>query len=148
MKKSFLLYSFFLLSFSLSAQPYEEPVNPTEASIRRYLKSGSPDAIEGIYKSMAGAYYRLGIKKTSENKYVAIVLDMDPRLKKRWKTGDVKAYLESSTVPYLYSIRWIWNNKTTKETIGEYDNNGILRIDDLDGTVKYIKLYPTDTNSN
>jgi hypothetical protein len=148
MKKTLLLYALVLLSFSLSAQPSEQPVNRVEADIRNYLTAGSHDAIEGIFKSMGGSYFRLGIKKTSENKYVAIVLDMDPRLKKRWKTGDVKAYLESTTVPYLFSVRWIWNDKTTKETIAEYDNNGILRIDDVDGTVKYIKLYPTDVNTN
>jgi hypothetical protein len=148
MKKIFLFSCLLFLSYYLSAQSHEQPVNRTEAGLRNYLDAGSTDPIEGIFKSMAGAYYRLGIKKTSDNKYVAIVLDTDPRLKKRWKQGDVKAYIEGTTVPYLYSVRWIWNDKSTKETIAEYDNNGILRIDDLDGSLKYIKLYPTNANSN
>src|SRR5687768_7704279 len=98
--------AFFVFCFSLAAQQMEQPVSQAETTIRSYLDAASTDPIEGIYKSMSGAYFRLGIKKTSENKYVAIVLDMDDRIKKRWKTGEVKAYLEKTAVPNLYSIRW------------------------------------------
>jgi hypothetical protein len=140
-KTLFLLFVSFL-SFSVFAQVSTKPVSENETTIRSYLDAGQPEPIEGIYKSMSGAYYRIGIKKVAENKYVAYVLDMDPRLKKRWKQGDIKATLEKSTLPYLYSIRWIWNNKTAQETVAKFENNSILRMDDGPEALKYLKIYP------
>jgi hypothetical protein len=144
-----LLFNLFFLASSLTlfAQNQQPQVSQHEANIRSYLDAGKTDAIEGIYKSMSGAYFRLAIKKTSENKYEATVLDMDPRIKKNWKIGDVKAYLEKTAVADLYSIRWIWNDKTPQETVGRFQNDGILKLDDAVESLKYVKIYPvTSTN--
>ena len=141
--KTILFYLFLLSpSISLFAQKQEPGGSQNEANIRNYLDAGKVDPIEGIYKSMSGAYFRLAIKKSGENKYLATVLDMDPRLKKNWKTGDVKAYLEKTAVQHLYSIRWIWNDKSMQETIGSFQNDGILKMDDALESLKYIKIYP------
>ena len=143
MKKTLLFYFLFIASsVTLFAQNQEPALSQDEANIRSYLNAGKVDPIEGIYKSMSGAYFRLAIKKTSENKYVATVLDMDPRLKKNWKTGEVKAYLEKTAVQHVYSIRWIWNDKTPQEIIGRFQQDGILKMDDLVESLKYIKIYP------
>ena len=143
MNKLLLIISlFFASSFTLLAQSHQPQLSQHEANIRSYLDAGKMDAIEGIYKSMSGAYFRLAIKKTSENKYEATVLDMDPRLRKNWKVGDVKAYLEKTAVPHLYSIRWIWNDKTPQETVGHFLNDGILKLDDAVESLKYVKIYP------
>ena len=148
MKKILLFYFLFSVSsLTLFAQNQEPALSPDEADIRSYLNAGKVDPIEGIYKSMSGAYFRLAIKKTSENKYVATVLDMDPRLKKNWKTGDVKAYLEKTAVQHLYAIRWIWNDKTPQETIGRFLDDGILKMDDSVESLKYIKIYPVSATN-
>ena len=148
MNKIILVNLFFLASsFTLFAQHQQQPVSQHESNIRGYLDAGKIDAIEGIYKSMSGAYFRLAIKKTSENKYEATVLDMDPRLKKKWKIGDVKAYIEKTAVADLYSIRWIWNDKTPQETVGRFQNDGILKLDDAVESLKYVKIYPVTSNN-
>jgi hypothetical protein len=142
MKKTVLFYFLFIASTLTVFAQNQQPLSQEEANIRSYLDAGKVDPIEGIYKSMSGAYFRLAIKKTSENKYVATVLDMDPRLKKNWKTGEVKAYLEKTAVQHMYSIRWIWNDKTPHETIGRFQDDGILKMDDSVESLKYIKIYP------
>ena len=136
-------FSVLLICLSSFAQQQRSVTAETETTIRKYLDASDREPIEGIYKSMGGAYYRIGIKKTAENKYVAVVLDMDPKLKRRWKVGDVKAQFEKSTVPYLYSVRWIWNDKSPQETVATFENNSIIRMENAVEGVRYLKIYPT-----
>jgi hypothetical protein len=68
-----------------SAQNFSKWTSEYEKSFKEYLDSNKIDPIEGIYKTVSGKYYRLGIKKEDETHYNVIVIDSED--KKMWKQG-------------------------------------------------------------
>lgn len=115
-----------------------------ESKIREYLNTNEIDPIEGIYKYVGdNSQYRLGIIK-SDFLYLAIILESNQR---KWKVGDVKAYIEPSATKNVYSLRWVMGNKKTKrETVAFMKNPALLEFD-LNGPTMLLKLFPELTNS-
>jgi S1-C subfamily serine protease len=142
----FLLLIAFCGKTSLG-QKTTEVTNENETSIKNYLDSSKLEPIEGIYKAVGGTYYRIGIKKIND-KFLAIILDAED--KKNWKVGDVKAYLENSSLDNIFSIKWLMGDedKTPKETIGKFENEALLKIilpTGLYGSNEesiFLKMYP------
>ena len=97
-----------------------------EIKIREYLDTTNVDLIEGIYKYVGdNSEYRFGIVKSSYL-YLVILLESN---QVKWKTGDVKAYLEPSATENVYSLRWIMGDKKTKqETVAFMKTPGLLEF--------------------
>lgn len=147
MRNAFLCFmlGLSLLTTNAVAQS-REVLEENETTIKTYLDAGNIDPVEGIYKSTTGKYLRLAVKKRNDQ-YVAIVLDMEA--KKKWKTGSVKAYLEKTSAPNTFSVRWFSNDGTSsRQTSGRIDENGSLKISlptVLEVTKEestFLKVYP------
>ncbi len=131
--------------------PEVEKTSETEESIKAYLTSNKLDPIEGIYKSFQSnnlSYYKFGIIKKGD-KFKAIIIESEL---KHWKTGEVKAEFEESSMNNLYSVKWSKGNKTSSETFGLLEYGGILTIDFKDPKTgekqpeKFIKMFPQSTD--
>lgn len=120
----------------------------TETTIKSYLDSSTIDPIEGVYKTTSGTYYKIGIKKYDDNKYLAIILDAEN--KRRWKVGTVKAYIEKSSTEKIFSIRYLMGDKSANETTAILEYGTLLSIwlpTGLYGTreeVIFLKMYPAN----
>lgn len=130
--------------------PIVEKTTETEESIKSYLTSNKIDRIEGIYKSYQSdqlSYYKFGIIKQGD-KFKAIIIDSDL---KHWKSGEVKAIFEQSSMKDLYSVKWLMGNKEPFETFGLLENEGLLSIEFKDPETgekrqdKFIKMFPVAT---
>ncbi len=135
-----LILLFFCLTVSLSYGQYNiTKTEYTESKIREYLDTTNVDPVEGIYKYVGdNNEYRLGIVK-SEYLYLVILLESNQA---KWKTGDVKAYIEPSAIENVYSLRWIMGDKTTKkETVAFTKTPGLIEFN-LSGSSFLLKLYP------
>lgn len=132
--------------------PEVEKTNQTEESLKNYLSSNTLDPIEGIYKSYQSdqlSYYKFAIIK-SEDKFKAIIIESDY---KHWKTGEVKAIFEQSSMKGFYSVKWYLGDKTTYQTFGNMDNEALLSIEFKDQKSgekrqdKFIKMFPAASNN-
>lgn len=124
--------------------PTVEKIDITENKAKQYFNTNQIDLIEGIYKSMNDSYYRLAIKKYN-NSYAAIILESDEN--SVWKPGEIKAYIEPSSAPNVYSIKWYTANKLPYETFGILEKNAILSVEfnnsETNSTFKFMKLFPS-----
>lgn len=125
--------------------PEVEKTNETENSIRTYLDNSKIDEIEGIYKSTDGPnQYRIGIRRKG-NQYVGVILDTNVSY---WKPGEIKAYLESTSIASVYSIKFYNVIKRRTECFAEFDQLILsIRIKDLGSDdnkliAQFIKIYP------
>jgi S1-C subfamily serine protease len=127
--------------------PTLEITGLTEDSIKSYLANSKIDPIEGIYKSHQGdgmPYYKIGIVRISD-KFKAVIIESDLAY---WKTGELKAIIEQSSMKGLYSVRWYMGNKSAYETFGSLDNGALLQIELADPRTgeksqdKFIKMFP------
>lgn len=103
---------------NLSSEKYE-------TSIKKYFDSNNTEPIEGIYKVIEGTYYRIAIKKSGE-KFIATVIEAEN--KDDWKAGNLKATIEKSSLPNIFSIRWLIGDKTPIETIGKLENEALFKL--------------------
>lgn len=137
--------------------PIVEQTNETEFTLVNYFDNNQIDELEGIYKSyqtgITSTYYKFGIKRYG-NIYKAIIVEAEY---KHWKTGEVKAIFEPTSMNNFYSTTWYLGDKTPFETFTKMDNEAILSIEITDPSTKeqrqdrYIKVYPLSTanyNSN
>lgn len=133
--------------------PTLEMTGLTEDSIRAYLVNNRTDQIEGIYKSYQTGgmpYYKIGIVK-DKDKFKAVIIESDVTY---WKSGEVKAVFESSSMRGLYSVKWYMGNKTPYETFGNMDNTALLSIELKDPKTgekrqdKFIKMFPAASGDN
>lgn len=127
--------------------PEVEKTEETEESLKEYFSNNILNPIEGIYKSYQSetlGYYKIGIKKI-ENVYKAIIIESEH---KHWKTGEVKAIFEPSSMKGFYSTKWFMRNKTEEETFALLESGVILSIEFENPktkekvTSKFIKMYP------
>ena len=110
--RSLILLCLFLTANLSYGQYNITKTDYNEIKIREYLDTTNVDPIEGIYKYVGdNSEYRLGIVKSSYL-YLVILLESN---QVKWKTGDVKAYIEPSATENVYSLRWIMGDKKTKE---------------------------------
>lgn len=130
--------------------PIVEKTSETEESIKAYLTANKTVPIEGIYKSYQSnqlSYYKFGIIKQGD-KFKAIIIESDL---KHWKTGEVKAVFEQSSMKDLYSVQWNMGNKEPFETFGVFENDGLLSIEFKDpksgekSQDKFIKMFPASS---
>lgn len=128
--------------------PEVEKTEETEQTLRTYFDTNSISEIEGIYKSYQSeqlGYYKIGIKKYG-SKYKAIIIESDLN---HWKTGEVKAVFETSSMKGFYSTKWFMGNKTPLETFALMENQALLSVEFKDAqtgdkrTDKFIKMYPS-----
>ena len=145
-------YSFNSASTPEITYPIVEKTNETEESIKQYLDNNKLDPIEGIYKSYQSdqmSYYKFGIVKSGD-KFKAIILESTL---KQWKSGEVKAYYEPSSMRGFYSVKWYMADKVQIETFASMENDAIISIEfkDVINNVKeqdkFIKMYPAATGS-
>lgn len=132
--------------------PVVESTDETEQSLRTYYAENRIEPIEGIYKSYQSdrlGYYKIGIKKR-DDKFIAIILDSDF---KHWKSGEIKAYFEPTSMRNIFSTKWLMSNKVSIETFSELETLGLLTIEFENAQTKekefskFIKLYPISENS-
>lgn len=120
----------------------------TESTVRKYFDSSNVDPIEGIYKSTWDQYYKIAIKKYDDTRYLAIVLEAGDT--KKWKEGNVKAYIEKSTSESIFSVRYLMGDKKPYETTAILKNRMLLSVylpNGPYGTTEesaFLKLYPFD----
>lgn len=128
-----------------------EVSNETEESLYEYFSSNQIDPIEGIYKSYqskATGYYKIAIKK-HETIYKAIIIESN----NIWKTGEIKASFELTSISNIFSCSWYTSNKQKVETFATLDENALLNVElpNPDGTkniASFIKVYPSSSQAN
>lgn len=127
--------------------PQVENTAETEETLKEYFTSSKLEPIEGIYKSYQSddlGYYKIGIKKF-ENKYKAILIESEIPI---WKTGEIKAIFELSSIKNVYSVKWYAANKISQETFGNIEDGKLLSIELLNKNTgeksenKFIKVFP------
>jgi S1-C subfamily serine protease len=143
----FALFCISILAIKTYGQSEIRMTNENENTFKAYIDSTDTDPVEGIYKAVSGTFYRLAIKKDNDN-YIAIILDAED--KRKWKIGEVKAYLEKSSAENLFSIRWLMGDKTPRETIGRLESQAVLKIllpigayGSTEESI-FLKLYPNN----
>ena len=132
----------------IKALPTLEMTGLTEESIKKYLSENKLDPVEGIYKSYQNegmSYYKIGIIKNGD-KFKAVIIESELA---HWKTGEVKAILEPSSMKGFYSVKWYMGDKKPFETFGSMDNAALLSIELIDiqsgkkQQDKFIKMFPS-----
>jgi len=128
--------------------PEVEKTAETEETLRQYYSNNPLNNIEGIYKSYQAEYlpyYKVGIKKR-DNGFIAVIIEAEQS--NIWKSGEVKAYFEPSSMKDFYSVKWYMGNKTPYETFAMMENEAVLAIEfkhpetGKKRTDKFIKMYP------
>jgi hypothetical protein len=144
-------YSFDYTQIPQIEFPSVEITNETEESIKTYLSTNKLDQIEGIYKSYKSdemLFYKIGIIHKN-GQYKAIIIESDL---KQWKTGEVKAIFEPSSMQGFYSVKWYLGDKTPYETFGNIENEALLSIEFRNQRTgekskdKFIKMFPPASN--
>lgn len=129
------------------ALPSLELTGYTEDSLKSYFSANRLDPIEGIYKSYQGnnmPFYKIGIIK-SNDKYKAVILESEFSY---WKTGELKAVFEPTSVKDVFSARWYMGDKKPFETFATIEHAALLNIQLRDNAGKatqdrFIKMYPS-----
>jgi len=144
-----LKYSFDPTRVLQKKYPEVEQTTENESSLRAYYSGHNRNEIEGIYKtyqSETSAYYKFGIKRRGFE-YIAIILEAENS--NIWKEGEVKAYLEPTSLKGMYSTKWLMGDKTEYQTFALLENSAVLSIEFVNPQTneknldKFIKLYPT-----
>ncbi len=131
--------------------PKVETTSETEQSLKSYYDNNTLDPVEGIYQSYQSenlGFYKLAIKKEAGNLKVIVVESELPQ----WKVGEVKAYLEPSSISRVFAAKWYMGNKAPYQTFATLEANAILSVELLNRQnqkqdSKFIKLYPSLANS-
>jgi len=127
--------------------PEVENTGESEETLKAYFSQNQLDPIEGIYKSyqdQSMTHYKLGVRKFGDI-YKVIMLESDLE---HWKTGEVKAVIEPSSLGSLFSIKYYMGNKQSIETFGKMENSALLEIElpTADQSSKswasFLKVYP------
>jgi S1-C subfamily serine protease len=125
-----------------SFNPYSTPKLPeveltkwNENSIREYMHSKEyvqRNNIEGIYKSFEvenTLELRVGIVRDDDNWY--------------WKTGEVLAELEATTLLNVFTAKWRGVYKKREDCMVKFENSAILSVELKESNLKFIKVFPS-----
>ena len=88
---------------------------------------------------------RYASRKKFDNKFKAILIETEVPI---WKTGEVKAIIEPSSIKEIYSIKWYSANKESGETFGSIEDGKLLSIEHVNKQTgekfqsKFIKIFP------
>lgn len=126
--------------------PYPTVVNTgyNETSIKPVIDSQN-DGIVGIYQGVTqdDNQYKLACYKNGES-YKLIYLSSRESLP-QWRVGDVKAELEPTATPTMYTAKWRMGNKTLNtDCYVVFEGGSMKTFIDGDQTL-YVKLYPTSS---
>ena len=91
-----------------------------EASASQYLATLTNPGIEGIYQTSAPQPQTKMFLRRASNGYELIMLEAADGL---WKTGELRASLQPTTIPNIYRIVWAGQLKQPFNTIGLYQQN-------------------------
>lgn len=124
--------------------PYPTVVNTgyNEASIKPIIDSQN-DGIVGIYQGVTqdDNQYKLACYKDGES-YKLVYLSSRESLP-QWRVGDVKAELEPTATPTMYTAKWRMGDKTLNtDCYVVFEGGSMKTFIDGDQTL-YVKLYPT-----
>jgi S1-C subfamily serine protease len=132
--------------------PEVEKTSETEESLKNYYQTNQLNQIEGIYKSYNSEKmpnYKIGIKRRGE-KFIAIVLESDKN--SIWQLGEIKAYIEPSSIRGFYSIKWYNGGKSPEDVFAILEDDVIFSIEFKNLQTgekrieKFIKMYPQTNN--
>ena len=145
MKK--VLYTSIVLMLLLSNINFAQKprvVNLDEVAIKNYLDNNALDEIEGIWKAYNQESYNsytLGIIKEDAH-YIAIIITSEDK----WKSGEIKAQIDLTSIKNVFSVKWgMGDKKTIREIFGNLESAGLLIFnfgDTFNGDSSYIRLYP------
>lgn len=126
--------------------PYPYVVNTgyNETSIKPVIDSQN-DGIVGIYQGVTqdDNQYKLACYKDGDS-YKLIYLSSRESLP-HWRVGDVKAELEPTATPTMYTAKWRMGNKTLNtDCYVVFEGGSLKTFIDGDQTL-YVKLYPTSS---
>lgn len=124
--------------------PYPSVVNTgyNETSIKPVIDSQN-DGIVGIYQGVTqdDNQYKLACYKDGDS-YKLIYLSSRESLP-HWRVGDVKAELEPTATPTMYTAKWRMGDKTLNtDCYVVFEGGSLKTFIDGDQTL-YVKLYPT-----
>lgn len=140
---------FLLIAGSLFAQN----TGWTEDKLKDHWKTNGADVIEGIYENVAetsfSPKYSNALIKTPEGYSLIYLSGAVKDDAKRWKTGDVKAYLIPTATQYVFKTTWYYGNKEPTEDLYITFENGFMNVIWTNGYPQnlYIKLFPTPKDS-
>jgi len=98
-----------------------------------------------------GGKYKIGVIKKDDD-YLFHYLDGANNYQD-WEEGSLKAVMTKTANDNIYKVKWFMANKTVNDEVyGFIDEYGLLSIRfgslvNEDGDSKYLKLYPTSSNS-
>lgn len=126
--------------------PYPIVVNTgyNETSIKPVIDSQN-DGIVGIYQGVTqdDNQYKLACYKDGDS-YKLIYLSSRESLP-HWRVGDVKAELEPTATPTMYTAKWRMGDKTLNtDCYVVFEGGSLKTFIDGDPTL-YVKLYPTSS---
>ncbi len=126
--------------------PYPIVVNTgyNETSIKPVIDSQN-DGIVGIYQGVTqdDNQYKLACYKDGDS-YKLIYLSSRESLP-HWRVGDVKAELEPTATPTMYTAKWRMGDKTLNtDCYIVFEGGSLKTFIDGDPTL-YVKLYPTSS---
>lgn len=126
--------------------PYPTVVNTgyNETSIKPVIDSQN-DGIVGIYQGVTqdDPQYKLACYKDGES-YKLIYLCSRESLP-QWRVGDVKAELEPTATPTMYTAKWRMGNKTLNTDCYVVFEGGSMKTFINGDQILYVKLYPTSS---
>lgn len=122
-------------SFSLSPDYYKS--NWNEEIFKQYFELNNNIPFEGIYE---GENYKVGVKEYEGKLYIVYLSGASNA--NDWKSGDIKAILQSTATPTIFKGQWYgkWKQKMNF-TITFSDGLMTTYDEDKDPEV-FIKLYP------
>lgn len=126
------------------------PTVPTtgynEASIKTKIDEQN-DGIVGIYQGVTqdDAQYKLACYKDGAS-YKLIYLSSRENLP-QWKVGEVKATLEATATPTMYTATWYMGNKTKNTDCYVVFEGSSMEVYLQGESIPYVKLYPTTSVS-
>ena len=127
--------------------PYVQNTGYNETSIKTIIDDQN-DGIVGIYQGVTNnnVQYKLACYKDGEL-YKLIYLNSRESLS-HWKVGDVKAELEPTATPAMYTAKWRMGNKTLNPDCYAIFEGGSMKILIGGDEFLFIKLYPTAAASS
>ncbi|RMH21752.1 MAG: serine protease [Gammaproteobacteria bacterium] len=118
------------------------------AEIDSRKRSGNLSAIEGIWVDSDGDYEIAIVadKENADRDFVAVVLEANSQ--PWWKPMEVKAEIDRTAYPNIYSIKYFLGDRSSDTTTGLIEENGLLKIPLEDPSTGrgidtlWIKKYP------
>lgn len=118
-----------------------------EQNLKKSYKDGLLHPSEGIYeatKAHDAGKLRLGVKQDNGSLYLIYlggnILSFVSTI---WTEGELKGKLETTSLPNVYSVKWINSTKEPRTAYITFESNFMqVKFDNEDEIFSYLKLYP------